>query len=185
MPILNDLITADIRDGKYYNEYLEKVAKHQRYLVGEEGSDPDSPAPKPAKATKPKATKKSKPSAPKAAPVTKPAAAKEKKRKLATKKPDDPSLVKSSKRVLVTKRHKPTSSLRLVDEFVDEGIPEKEPSLNDVEVDTQRAIEESLKDVRAAHRGPLPPVVIREPDSRKLQPLPDVLGKGKEKVSDE
>ncbi|GKG55811.1 hypothetical protein Tco_0574705, partial [Tanacetum coccineum] len=89
----------------------------------------------------------SKPSAPKAAPVTKPAAAKEKKRKLATKKPDDPSLVKSSKRSLVMKRCKSTSSLRLVDEFVDEGIPEKEPSLDDVEADTQRAIEESLKDV--------------------------------------
>ncbi|GKC74926.1 hypothetical protein Tco_1120809 [Tanacetum coccineum] len=128
MPIPNDLITTDIR----------------------EGSDLESPAPKPAKATKPEATKKSKPSAPKAAPVTKPAAAKaakEKKRKLVTKKPDEPSPAKSSKRVLVTKRHKPTSSLRLVDEFVDEGIPEKEPSLNDVEVDTQRAIEESLKDV--------------------------------------
>nr|GEZ75056.1 uncharacterized mitochondrial protein AtMg00810-like [Tanacetum cinerariifolium] len=61
MPIPNDLITADIRGGQYYNEYLEKVFKHQRYLVGEEGSDLDSPAPKPAKATKPKATKKTKP----------------------------------------------------------------------------------------------------------------------------
>ncbi|GJX94152.1 hypothetical protein Tco_0348738 [Tanacetum coccineum] len=76
MLIPNDLITDDIRGGKYYNVYLEKVAKHQRYLTSEEGSDPDSPAPKPNKATKPKATKKSKPSAPKAAPVTKPAAAK-------------------------------------------------------------------------------------------------------------
>nr|GFA09307.1 retrotransposon protein, putative, unclassified [Tanacetum cinerariifolium] len=62
MPILNDLITDDIRGKQYYNAYLEKVAKHQRYLAGEEGSDPDSPAPKPAKATK-----KSKPLAPKAA----------------------------------------------------------------------------------------------------------------------
>ncbi|GKB24413.1 hypothetical protein Tco_0863814 [Tanacetum coccineum] len=69
---LNDLITDDIRGEQYYNEYLEKVAKHQRYLAGEEVSDPDSPAPKPAKDTKPKATKQSKPLAPKAAPVTKP-----------------------------------------------------------------------------------------------------------------
>ncbi|GJU93108.1 retrovirus-related pol polyprotein from transposon TNT 1-94 [Tanacetum coccineum] len=67
MPILNDLITDDIRGEQYYNAYLEKVAKHQRYLAGEEVSDPDSPAPKPAKATKPKASKKSKPLAPKAA----------------------------------------------------------------------------------------------------------------------
>nr|GEV97946.1 hypothetical protein [Tanacetum cinerariifolium] len=41
----------------YYKEYLEKVAKHQRYLAGKKGNDPDSPAPKPTKATK-----KSKPS---------------------------------------------------------------------------------------------------------------------------
>ncbi|GJT82718.1 hypothetical protein Tco_1057060 [Tanacetum coccineum] len=65
MPIPNDLITDDIRGKQYYNEYLEKVAKHQRYLAGEEVSDPDSPAPKLAKATKPKATKQSKPQPPK------------------------------------------------------------------------------------------------------------------------
>ncbi|GJR99735.1 hypothetical protein Tco_0316244 [Tanacetum coccineum] len=75
MPIPNNLITADIQGEQYYNAYLEKVTKHQRYLAGEEVSDPDSPAPKPAKATKPKATKQSKSLAPKAAPVTKPAAA--------------------------------------------------------------------------------------------------------------
>nr|GEW03826.1 hypothetical protein [Tanacetum cinerariifolium] len=60
MPIPGNLITADIQGKPYYQEYLEKVAKHQRYLAGEQGSDPDSPAPKPAKATK-----KSKPSMPK------------------------------------------------------------------------------------------------------------------------
>ncbi|GKB71882.1 hypothetical protein Tco_0933294 [Tanacetum coccineum] len=45
------------------------------------------------------------------------------------------------------------------------------------------AIEESLKEVHDVHRGPLPPVVIREPDSGKFQPLLNVQGKGKEKVS--
>nr|GEW73174.1 histone deacetylase 14 [Tanacetum cinerariifolium] len=60
MPIPGNL-TADIQGEPYYQEYLEKVAKHQRYLVGETGSDPESPAPKPAKATK-----KSKPLVPKA-----------------------------------------------------------------------------------------------------------------------
>nr|GEU52346.1 zinc finger, CCHC-type [Tanacetum cinerariifolium] len=71
MPILNELITADIQEEQYYKEYLEKMAKHQRYLAGEEGSDPDSHVPKPAKATE-----KSKPSTHKAdlwLPVTKPA----------------------------------------------------------------------------------------------------------------
>ncbi|GJS92687.1 hypothetical protein Tco_0799655, partial [Tanacetum coccineum] len=43
----------------YYDAYLEKVAKHQRYIVGEELSDPESLTPKPTKPTKqakPKAT---------------------------------------------------------------------------------------------------------------------------------
>ncbi|GKE15486.1 hypothetical protein Tco_1423063 [Tanacetum coccineum] len=209
MPIPNELITADIRGGQYYKEYLEKVAKHQRYLAGEEVSDPDSPAPKPAKATKPKATKQSKPLASKAAPVTKPAAAKapkptasqppkptpattepskkdqSKKRKLVKESSEAPSPAKRPKAGKVIKKRKPKSSLQLIDEFVDEGVPDKEPVYGDEEADTQRAIEESLKEVHDAHRGPLPPVVIREPDSGKFQPLPDVQGKGKEKVSDE
>nr|GEV28044.1 histone deacetylase 14 [Tanacetum cinerariifolium] len=172
MPSPNELVTADIQGEQYYKEYLEKIAKHQIYLAGEEGSDPDSPAPKPTQATK-----KSKPSAPKAAP--------EKKRKLDTETSDEPSPAKSSKLGLVTKRRKPTSSLRLVYEFVDEGIPEREPRFDDEEADMQRAVEASLKSVYDAHQGPLPPVVFREPDSGKFQPLPEVQRKGKEKVSDE
>nr|GEU58727.1 retrovirus-related Pol polyprotein from transposon TNT 1-94 [Tanacetum cinerariifolium] len=179
----------------YNKEYLEKVAKHQRYLAGEKGSDPDSPAPKPVKATK-----KSKPSAPKVdliPPVTiqalsqqpepKPAPAKSqgKKRKLVTKTSDKPSPAKKSKPGLVTKLRKPTSSLRSVDVSVDEGIPEKEPRFHDEEADVQRALEESLKSVYDAPWGPLPPVVIREPESGKYQLLPDVQGKGKEKLTDE
>nr|GEV62842.1 copia protein [Tanacetum cinerariifolium] len=177
MPIPNELITADIQGEQYYKEYLKKVVKHQRYLAGEEGSDPDSPAPKLAKATK-----KSKPSAPKAAPVTKPAAAKaskstlsqqpkpkpalaktqEKKHKLVTETFNEPSLAKSSKPGLVTKRRKPTSSLRLVDEFVDEGIPEREPRFNDEEADMQRAVEESLKSIHDTHRGSLLLVTLKK-----------------------
>nr|GFC63143.1 histone deacetylase 14 [Tanacetum cinerariifolium] len=49
--IPDNLITADIQGEPYYKEYLEKVAKHQRYLASGKGSDPDSPAPKPVKAT--------------------------------------------------------------------------------------------------------------------------------------
>nr|GFD17123.1 histone deacetylase 14 [Tanacetum cinerariifolium] len=113
MPIPDNLITVDIQGEPYYKEYLEKVAKHQRYIAGEKGSDPDSPAPKPAKATK-----KSKLSAPKAdlrplvtiqassqQPEAKPAPAKSKgkKRKLVTKTSDKPSPAKRSKPGLVTK----------------------------------------------------------------------------------
>nr|GEX82033.1 hypothetical protein [Tanacetum cinerariifolium] len=71
------------------------------------------------------------------------------------------------------------------DEFVAEGIPEKEPRVDDEEADVQKALEESLKSIYDAPRGPLPPVVIWEPDFGKYQPLPEVQGKGKEKVTDE
>nr|GEX08460.1 hypothetical protein [Tanacetum cinerariifolium] len=94
MPIPDNLITADIQGEPYYKEYLEKVAKHQRYLA---------------------------------------------------------------------------------------GIPEKVPRFDDEEADIQRALEESLKSVYDAPRGPLPPVVIREPESGKYQPLLKVQGKSKEK----
>nr|GEW65104.1 integrase, catalytic region, zinc finger, CCHC-type, peptidase aspartic, catalytic [Tanacetum cinerariifolium] len=109
-----------------HKEYLEKVAKYQRYLAGKKGSDPDSLVPKPAKATK-----KSKPSAPKAnlrPPVTKLASSQQPK-------------------------------------------PKPAPA--------------NLKSVYDAPRGPLSPVVIREPEFGKYQPLSEVQGKGKEKVTDE
>ncbi|GJX83121.1 retrovirus-related pol polyprotein from transposon TNT 1-94 [Tanacetum coccineum] len=206
MPIPNNLITANIQGEQYYNAYLEKVAKHQRYLAGEEVSDPDSPAPKPAKATKPKATKQSKPLAPKAAPVTKPAAAKapkttasrppkptpattepskkdqSKKRKLVKESSEAPSPAKRPKAGKVIKKRTQKSSRQLVDEFVDEGVPVNEPRFGDEEADLQKAVEESLKDVHAAHQGPLPPVVIREPEAGKFPPLSEVQEKGKEKV---
>nr|GFC81561.1 histone deacetylase 14 [Tanacetum cinerariifolium] len=57
MPIPGSLITTDIQGASYYLEYLAKVAKHERYLAGETGSDLDSPASKPTKtAKKPKTT---------------------------------------------------------------------------------------------------------------------------------
>ncbi|GJZ79254.1 hypothetical protein Tco_0644091, partial [Tanacetum coccineum] len=70
MTIPNELINDVIRGADYYDAYREKVAKHQRYIAGEELSDPDSPAPKPAKPTKqakPKAPKQTKPTEPKTA----------------------------------------------------------------------------------------------------------------------
>ncbi|GJZ54566.1 retrovirus-related pol polyprotein from transposon TNT 1-94 [Tanacetum coccineum] len=188
MPILNDLITDDIRGEQYYNAYLEKVAKHQRYLACEEVSDPDSPAPKLAKATKPKAFKQSKPLAPKAAtkkPKPAPAKPQEKKQKLVTKTSEAPSPAKRSKTSKVVKKRTKKSSLQLVDEFVDEGVLQNEPRIGDEEADLQKAVEESLKEFHSACQGPLPPVVIREPESGKFEPLPEVQGKGKEKVSDE
>ncbi|GKC35934.1 hypothetical protein Tco_1048318, partial [Tanacetum coccineum] len=131
MPIPNELITDDIRGAQYYNAYLEKVAKHQRYLAGEEVSDPYSPAPKPAKATK-----QSNPLAPKGAtmkPKPVPAKPKEKKRKLVTETSEATSPAKRSKAGKVAKKRMKKSSPRLVDEFVDEGVLENEPRIDSKE----------------------------------------------------
>ncbi|GJX18508.1 hypothetical protein Tco_0221185 [Tanacetum coccineum] len=162
MTIPNELINDVIRGADYYDAYLKKVAKHQRYLAGEEVSDPDSPAPKPAKQTKPKPTKQSKPTEPKAAskkPKPAPAKPQEKKRKPVSESSEAPPLAKRAKAGKVVKKR--TVKVQAV------------------------VLEESLTDAYPTRRGPLPPVVFREPDTGKLQPLPEVPGKGKEKVGEE
>ncbi|GKC11719.1 hypothetical protein Tco_1008501 [Tanacetum coccineum] len=91
-----------------------------------------------------------------------------------TKAPPQAKCAKAGK---VLKKRTLPSTCQLVDEFVDEGVPDKEPMYGDEEADKQRAIKESLKEVLGAHGGPLPPVVFREPDTGKFQPLPETLKK--------
>nr|GEV91326.1 hypothetical protein [Tanacetum cinerariifolium] len=160
MPIPGNLITADIQGESYYQEYLEKVAKHQRYLADETGSDPNFLVPKLTKTAK-----KSKQTVPKAdprSPVLKPASSQQPEPKPAPAKTQG-------------KKH----------ESVAEGIREKELSVDDEGADVQRALEEILKSIYDVPWGPLPPVVIKEPESGKYQPLLEVQGKGKEKVIEE
>ncbi|GJZ53042.1 hypothetical protein Tco_0607927, partial [Tanacetum coccineum] len=164
----------------------------QRYLAGEEVSDPDSPAPKPAKPTKqtkPKPTKQSKPTEPKAAskkPKQAPAKPQEKKRKPVLESSDAPPLAKRAKAGKVVKKRTAKSSKQLVDEFIDEGVPAAKPRLEDTEEEIlEKVLQESLTDAYPTQRGPLPPVVFRETDTGKFQPLPEVPGKGKEKVGEE
>nr|GEX76777.1 hypothetical protein [Tanacetum cinerariifolium] len=178
------LITADIQEASYCQEYLAKVAKHQRYLAGETGSDPDSPASKPPKiARKPKPTvpkayprpSVSKPiSSTQAEPKSAPAKTQGKKRKLTTEISDKPSKA-------IKSRHG-FSTPKSVDKSVAEDVPAKEPRVNEEEADVQRALEESMKNMYDVTRGPLPLVVIREPESGKYQLLPEVPGKGKAKL---
>ncbi|GKC92661.1 hypothetical protein Tco_1158103 [Tanacetum coccineum] len=169
MAIPNTLIFEDIRSAPYYPEYVAKVTKYQRYLAGEVVSDDEAPAPKPGKGAKPKTPRKPKPqSTSSQPPKPKPAPAKpqEKKRKLVMETTGAPSPAKRSK--------------------ADEGIPADEPRFEDEETDIiQKVMEGSLKDAYPAPWGPLPPVVIREPEPGKYEPLPEVQGKGKEKVGEE
>nr|GEU39589.1 retrovirus-related Pol polyprotein from transposon TNT 1-94 [Tanacetum cinerariifolium] len=52
MPIPSSLITADIQEASYYQDYLANVTKHRRFLAGKTRSAQDSLAPKPAKPTR-------------------------------------------------------------------------------------------------------------------------------------
>ncbi|GKB41127.1 hypothetical protein Tco_0886069, partial [Tanacetum coccineum] len=85
-------------------------------------------SPKAAKATKSKTAKQTKPSAPKASKVTTPP------------KPTPTTTEPSKKDQIskVIKQRKPKSPLLLVDEFVDECVPEQEPVYGDEEADIQR-----------------------------------------------
>ncbi|GJX90358.1 hypothetical protein Tco_0343684 [Tanacetum coccineum] len=188
MAILDTLISENIRSATYYPEYVAKVAKYQWYLAGEVVSDNEAPAPKPANGAKSKTPRKPKPQStssqpPKPKPV--PAKPQEKKRKLVMDATEAPSLAKQLKAGKVVKKRTLKSSHQLVDEFVDEGIPADEPRFEDEEADImQKLMEESLKDSYLAPRGLIPPMVIREPEPGKFQPLPEVQGKGKEKVGE-
>ncbi|GKB12654.1 hypothetical protein Tco_0846577 [Tanacetum coccineum] len=180
MPIPDALLSHEIKGAPYYGDYQEHVAKYQQFLdaergkAEEEGVTESSDAtkvtkPKAAKVTQPASDKASKPTAtqppkPKPAPTQPSKEVSEKKRKLVKETPDEPSPAKRSKGGLVGKRRKPKSPLKLVDEPSDEGVPIEDHAHTDEEADLQRAL---------------------EPDSGKYQPLPEVQGKGKEKVVDE
>ncbi|GKA63934.1 retrovirus-related pol polyprotein from transposon TNT 1-94, partial [Tanacetum coccineum] len=187
MPIPEDLLTDAIKRAPYYGGYLAHVIEYQRHLDPERDMAEEEAAPESLKATKvTKPAKDSKPTSsqpPKPKPVhTKPSkAVPGKKRKLVKQTSNEPSLAKRSKGGLVGKRHKPKSPIKLVDEFVDEGVPVKEPTVNAEEANIQRALELSLKELEERTQGPARPVMFREPDSGRFQPLSYVQGKGKEK----
>nr|GEU69026.1 retrotransposon protein, putative, Ty1-copia subclass [Tanacetum cinerariifolium] len=134
MPILNELITADIQ-----------------------GSDPDSNAPKPAKATK-----KSKPSSPKAdlrPPVTKPASSQQSKPK-----------------------HAPANSPRSVDESIDEGIPDEEADIQREVEESLKSVHDTprgLTDSDSESNEEVPLVVkVGDQDEGQAGPNPGVLTEG-------
>nr|GEU31978.1 copia protein [Tanacetum cinerariifolium] len=76
-------------------------------------------------------------------------------------------------------------TLKSMAESVAEDAHAKEPHVAAEDTDLQKALEESMKSMYDVLRGPLPPVVIREPESGKYQPLPEVSRKGKAKVTKE
>nr|GEW21814.1 hypothetical protein [Tanacetum cinerariifolium] len=98
---------------------------------------------------------------------------------------DKPAKAKRIKRSISRKTRQPRSSPKSVGASEAEEVPAEEPQVADEDADYQKAVEESMKNAYALPKGPLPPVVIREPESGKYQPLPEVPGKGKAKVTEE
>nr|GEW76786.1 retrovirus-related Pol polyprotein from transposon TNT 1-94 [Tanacetum cinerariifolium] len=191
LPIPGSLITSDIQVASYFQEYIASVAKYRRYLAGEIGSVQDSPAPKPtkparkAKSTAPKAPLRLAVSTPvtsaQPAPTSAIAKSQEKKCKQATETSNKPPKAKKSK-------YSPVGMIRSMKSVVAskaEDVPAMESQVAAEDTDLQKSLEESMKTAYALPRGPLPPVVIRERESRKYQPLLEVPGKGKAKVTEE
>nr|GEU59582.1 hypothetical protein [Tanacetum cinerariifolium] len=152
---------------------------------------------KATKGTKPKAAKATKPAGDKASTITstqtpktkpaptQPSKAVPEKKKLVKETLDEPSPIKRSKGGLVEKIRKPKSPLKLIDEPSVEDVPVEEPAYNEEEANLQWALELSLKEQTKRTQGPARPMVIREPDSKRIQPLPDVQGNRKENTIDE
>nr|GEZ33513.1 hypothetical protein [Tanacetum cinerariifolium] len=115
------------------------------------------------------------------APTSAPAKPQEKKRNQATDTSDKPPKEKKSKHGWVSKKR----SRKNVEASKTEEVPTVEPQVADEDAEYQKVLEESMKDAYVLPRGTLPPVVIREPESGKCQPLPEVPGKGKAKVTEE
>nr|GFB74697.1 histone deacetylase 14 [Tanacetum cinerariifolium] len=168
MPIPSSLITAEIQEASYYREYLAK---------------PTKPAKKP-KTTVPKAPPRPAVyilvTSAQPAPTSAPAKPHEKKHKQATKTSDKPPKAKKSKYGLVRKKR----TLKNLAASKAEDDPAMEPHVAAEDTDLQKALEESMKTAYALPRGLIPPVVIREPESGKYQPLLEVPGKGKAKVTE-
>nr|GEV13000.1 integrase, catalytic region, zinc finger, CCHC-type, peptidase aspartic, catalytic [Tanacetum cinerariifolium] len=173
------LLTDEIKRAPYYGEYEEHVAKYQQYLDAKHGKAEEGGATeslKATKGTKPKAVKATKPAGDKASTLTstlvhvrlttqppkpkpastQPSKAIPEKQKLVNETLDEPLPAKRSKGGLVGKIREPRSPLKLADEPSAEDVP-----------------------------GLARPVVIKKPDSGRIQLLPDVQGKGKENVVDE
>nr|GFC25499.1 hypothetical protein [Tanacetum cinerariifolium] len=114
-----------------------------------------------------------------------PAKPQEHKRKQASGTTDKPAKAKRIKRNVYRNTRQSRCSPKYVGASEAKEVPAKEPQVAEEDADFLKAVEESMKDAYALPKGPLPPVVIREPESKKYQPLPEVLGKGKAKVSEE
>nr|GEW46128.1 reverse transcriptase domain-containing protein [Tanacetum cinerariifolium] len=124
MPMPDALLTDAIKIAPYYGRYQAHVVKYQKYLEEEctHFFSTTQTTPAPTESTKIVHGKKC---------------------KLVKETSNAPSPAKRLKPGKVKKNRISKSTLKLVDEFVDEGFPVKEPAYLDEEVDIQRALRTS------------------------------------------
>nr|GEZ34156.1 hypothetical protein [Tanacetum cinerariifolium] len=144
MPIPDALLTDAIKRAPYYGGYQAHVAEYQKYLEEERSKAEGKAVPKPpkAKVTKPKVSKPASDTAPKPT----------------SSQPPKPTHAPTGSTKIIqgkaTKNRMLKSTLKLVDEFVNEGVPVKEPAYLDEETDIQQALELSLKEQVECTQGP-------------------------------
>ncbi|GKD57197.1 hypothetical protein Tco_1290584, partial [Tanacetum coccineum] len=165
MSILDALLTDAIKSAPYYSSYLEHVTEYQHYL-NEEHDKADDKSTKPASSQQPKPT-----------PTPAESSKKDqgKKRKLVMESIDAPSLAKQSKAGKVSKKRMPKSSLQLIDEVVDEGVPEKEPTHDDEEKNSTASIDVELTLTNSETESEEEVLVIKagDQDEGQARPNPD------------
>nr|GEV62320.1 copia protein [Tanacetum cinerariifolium] len=172
-----------IRNKDSYSEYLEMVAKHERRVVAKQTGQgepvvPEPSAPKATKVTMTKAAKQSGRTVPKDAKPTIQKSATPSKPTSSQPPNPKPALTKPSKVV-------PEMKQKLVKETLDEPSPAKRSKGGLVEKRCKPKSPLSFKDLEARNQGQARTVVIRKLDSGRIQSLPEVQGKGKEKIIDE
>ncbi|GJW55544.1 retrovirus-related pol polyprotein from transposon TNT 1-94 [Tanacetum coccineum] len=163
MPIPNELISNNIKNAPYYNDYLEMVAKHDQKVAAEKDGKKKTASAKQPKSKS--ATEKSR----KPATASKPKPVKEKPSKPSTAKPPKLKPAKATPlqkagKGKVAKVHNVKSSFQLVDE------PDEEPAQSEPKPETEQEGEG---------------VAIQEPAAEATRPLPVVEGKGKAIVTEE
>nr|GEU71269.1 integrase, catalytic region, zinc finger, CCHC-type, peptidase aspartic, catalytic [Tanacetum cinerariifolium] len=167
MPIPDALFTDVIKGAPYYGEYQEHVAKYQQYMDAEHGKAEEGGAtesPKATKVTKPKAVKAIKPAGDKEPKLTSTQPPKPK------PAPTQPSkdISKKKQKLVKDTPDEPSLAKRSNGRLVGKIRKPKSPL---------KLVDEPSDEAR--------PVVIKEPDYGRIQSLPDVQRKGKEKVIDE
>lgn len=164
MNIPENLLTSNILNASYYQDYFAKVEAYLKRVAGEELA---SATIKPSKS---KPTYETFP----------------KKRKKSSSASDISKVGKKSKKGVLGKKRDSNKQRKLIDQAIDEEDPHSTSILQEVEHDIlQHTLDVSAKEHAESKGHTITGVTIREPAAERLQPLLDVEGKGKQIATEE